>query len=122
MELANYVCKRIRDINGNVTDLKPLYKASRAVVPRGDFELVKGDVSISIPLASFDGTNWTVIEDTAAKTADDAKKADDQTRRQKLKDMLATINADLDAAGNVNQLKAVVKGFAKDLIKFIIKD
>lgn len=114
-----YVAKAIREPDtivkrGEIIGYSVLYETSRQIAPRGDYTVLLGDESYEFRKAEQIANpetgllEWRVTEDIDAKNASDAAKQTRTTRRAELRDKIATLQAEFQAATTVDELKAVI--------------
>ncbi len=117
--MAFYLCKIIQDNDGNTTGHTVVAEVETQRIPKKGYEILKGQKNLEFRKTEFSENRWRVVEDDVAKAAAQAKRAQKQQDKQDMRDLIQSIDNDLDAVGNLNQLKTFLKQNLKKLIREI---
>lgn len=108
--MFNYVCKKQED-----GSYKVMYKSEQAVLPRGEYMLVRALSDFEYAKVELVNNQYEVVEDTEKKEEEDNKKLGKMLAKARLKDKIKTIDSDISGASTLAQLKLVLKDFLKDV-------
>lgn len=124
MNRTAYVCKRVydNDTDKNITGYDVRYTTTSGVKPGLDYDILYGDEFYQSRMAELNSGVWTVVEDTTAKTAADAKKVERRDRKVALRAKIQQIEAEIDAANTAVKLRGVLKPLLKMMLREIMKD
>lgn len=110
----NYVCKKIFDVDGNLSGYDVRYLTTSGVKPAGDFEILEGDAYYPHRKAELvlggERDEWRVVEDTVKKLAAESKNIKRTDRRTELNKIAAFMKA-IDDNFTAQQATVLKTGF-----------